>query len=120
MALERLARVRDSAWKRLLKFGPIRRWYARRLIKYIEKSKKKKRKLPEHLMQVDSMLRKIPKPQRQKTVEEMLMPGREEQFGRAMRRAASRQGRASGQGGTKRRPGVAPQQTVRRQVRGPR
>lgn len=120
MALERLGRARDSAWKRLLRIGIIRRWYARRLIKYIDKSRKKKRKLPQHLVQVDTMLRKVPKPQRQKLVEEMLTPGREEQFGRAMRRAAERQNRGSGQGSAKRRPGTAPQQQVRRQVRGPR
>lgn len=120
MALERLARVRDNAWKRLLKIGVIRRWYARRLIKFIEKSRKKKRKLPEHLVQVDTMLRRVPKAQRPKMVEEMLVPGREEQLGRAMRRAADRQNRGSGRGNTKRRPGMPPQQVVRRQVRGPR
>jgi hypothetical protein len=120
MALERLARARDNAWKRLLRFGVIRRWYARRLLKFIEKSRKKKRKLPQHLVQVDTTLRRVPKPQRQSLIEEMLVPGREEQLGRTMRRAASRQDRSSGRGGTGRRPGMPPQQVLRRQVRGPR
>jgi hypothetical protein len=117
---ERLARARDGVWKRLLKVGVIRRWYARRLVKYIEKSRKKKRRLPQHLSQVDTMLRKLPKAQRVKTLEEMLVPGREEQLGRNLRRAAARQNRGSGRGGPGRRPGLPPQQVVRRQVKGPR
>lgn len=120
MIRDRLAAARDGLWKRLLKVAIIRRWYARRLISFIDKSRKKKRKLPEHLVQVETMMRRVPKPQRAKLLQEMLVPGREEQFGRQFRRAASRQGRASGRGGPGRRPGMPPQQVVRRQVKGPR
>ncbi len=116
MVKERMARARDRTWRRLLRIGVVRRWYARRLLKFIEKTKQKKRRLPEHLVQVDQVMRRLPKPQRAKTLEEMLVPGREDQLGRTYRRAAARQSRGSGRGGPRRRPGMPPQQQVRRQI----
>ncbi len=110
--------IRDRISRRMLSVAFIRRWYARRMIKFIDKSKTKHRQMPQHLIQVDNLLRRVPKPLRQKTLEEMLVPGNEEQYGRQLRRAAERQQRASGRG-TGRRPGLPPQaQAARRQVRG--
>lgn len=120
MVRDRLRNLRDGFWRRLLKVGFIRRWQARRLIAYIEKSKKKHRRLPEELVRVDAMVRRLPKPQRAKALEEMLVPTSEEQFGRDIRRAAARQNRASGRGGPRRRPGLPPADVSRRQVRRPR
>jgi hypothetical protein len=100
----------------MLSVGFIRRWYARRLVKFIAKSKKKNRRLPDHLFQLDLMLKKVPEARRTKTVEEMLVPRDEEEYGRELRRAASRQERRGGKGGASRRPG-SPPQVVRRQVK---
>ncbi|MGA7417241.1 MAG: hypothetical protein WBW80_04550 [Acidimicrobiales bacterium] len=120
MIRDRLARGRDGLWKRLLKVGFIRRWYARRLLKFIQKSKDKHRPLPDHLVQVDAITRRLPKPQRAKKLEEMLVPQDEEDMGREFRRAAERQNRSKGHGGPGKRPGMPPQQVVRRQPKGRR
>jgi len=103
----------------MLSVGFVRRWYARRLVKFLEKSRKKHRRLPDHMVQVDTLLRRVPEPRRAKVLEEMLRPGPKEGPGRELRRAASRQQRQSGKGGPRRRPGMPPQ-TFRQQQRGPR
>ncbi len=120
MVRDRVRKLRDGFWRRLLKIGFIRRWQARRLIAYIEKSKKKHRRLPDELVRIDAMVRRLPKPQRAKAVEEMLVPTSEEQFGREIRRAAARQNRGSGRGGPRKRPGLPPTSVGGRQVRRPR
>lgn len=99
--------------------GFIRRWYAGRILKFIDKSKKKKRRLPDHLYEIDLLLRRVPGPKRRSTLEEMLVPRDEAEFGRELRRAATRQSRQSGRGGPGRRPGTPPQ-SVRRPTKGPR
>jgi hypothetical protein len=113
---ERSTKIREGISRRMLSVGFIRRWYARRLVKFIAKSKKKGRRLPDHLFQLDRTLKKVPEARRTKTVEEMLIPRNEEEYGRELRRAASRQERRGGQGGASRRPG-SPPQVVRRQVK---
>ena len=94
----RFRRIWDRLWRRLLSIGAVRRWYARRLVKYIDKSKEKRRGLTGDLAKVDGMTRAMPKAERLKTVEKLLEPVEQEQLGREMRRAAARQGRASGHG----------------------
>lgn len=115
-----MAATRESMAKRMLKVGFIRRWYARRMVKYIDKSKKKQRRLPDHLYQVETLLKRVPTHDRAKTLADMLQPGQEEQYGREMRRAAARQQRAKGSGGPGKRPGLPPnaRQVAKRQVRG--
>ncbi|HLN17924.1 MAG TPA: hypothetical protein VK277_14370 [Acidimicrobiales bacterium] len=118
---ERLSKTRDATTKRLLKIGVVRRWYARRMLKYIEKTKKKKRPLPDELVRLDQLTRKMPEPQKLKLIEEMLTPGKTDQLGRELRRAAERQNRESGRGPGGRRPGMPPQrQVVRRPTKGAR
>jgi len=116
----RLRDAREGMTKRLLKIGFMRRWYARRMVNYIERSKKKKRKLPDELVRVDAMTKRLPKQQKVKMIEEMMKPGQVDQLGRQYRRAAERQNRESGKGGARRRPGLPPQQVVKRPAKGAR
>ncbi len=99
----------------------MRRWYARRLVKYIDKSKEKRRGLSGDLAKVDGMTRAMPKAERLKTIEKMLEPVEEERLSRELRRAAARQGRASGHGtASKRRPGMPPTRVVYQRGKRPR
>jgi len=107
-----MTNARERTTKRMLKIGFMRRWYARRMVSYIDKSKKKKRRLPDELVRVDAMTKRLPKQQRVKVIEEMMTPGQEDKFGRQLRRAAERQNRESGRGGARRRPGMPPTQQV--------
>lgn len=109
MAGSRLSRIRDSITRRLLAVGLVRRWYSRRIIASIEKSHKKRRSLSPELVRIDQIIRRLPKPQRAEAVEKLLQPMDDQQYSREMRRAAGRQDRGRGQGGTsRRRPGTLP------------
>lgn len=115
-----MRKAREGLSRRMLRVGFIRHWYARRLVKFIDKSKQKHRRLPEHMQRIDGLLRRVPQHQRVKTLEEMMMmqpPGGPEELGREFRRAAARQDRGSGRAGGNKRPGMPPQQVVRRQVK---
>lgn len=118
MIRDRLASSRDRFTRRMLRIGLVRRWYARRLVKYMEKSRKKQRKLPDHLVRLDQMTRRLPQPRRVATVEELITPGADEHFGREFRRAAARQDRARGGRSGGRRPGMPPQAVVKRVQKG--
>lgn len=98
--------MRAAIWRGLLRIPFLRRLYARRLLAFIDKSKKKNRKLPEELRRLDQVIAKLPKPQRPKAVEEALSSGREQEMSREVRRAAERQERLSGRRGGSRRPGM--------------
>lgn len=109
MAGSRMRRIRDSVTRKLLSIGAVRRWYARRIVASIEKSHEKRRSLAPELVRIDQMIRRLPKPQRADAVAEMLQPTNEQQYSRELRRAAERQDRGRGQGGTsRRRPGTLP------------
>lgn len=85
----------------------MRRWYARRLLKMLDKAKAKGRELPPDLAQLQANLSKMPKGRRFEALESALEAGSggDQTLSREMRRAASRQGRQSGRGGTRQRPG---------------
>lgn len=109
MAGSRMRRVQASITRRLLSVGAIRRWYARRIVSSIEKSREKRRSLAPELVRIDQVIRRLPKPQRADAVADMLQPTNEQQYSRELRRAAERQDRGRGQGSvSRRRPGTLP------------
>ncbi len=109
MAGSRLSRIRDGVTRRLLALGVVRRWYARRIVASIEKSRAKRRSMSPELVRIDQIIRRLPKPQRAEAVEKLLQPMDDQQYSRELRRAAERQERGRGQGGTsRRRPGTLP------------
>jgi hypothetical protein len=121
MIRERLRSGRDRFWRRLLKVGAIRRWYVRRLLKVIDRSKAKRRGLSGDLARIDAMTRGMAPAERTRTVERMLQPMDEQQMSRELRRAMERQGRASGRGGaSRRRPGMPAQRLAPQRPKRPR
>ena len=99
---------RARFFRRLMRLSPIRRLYARRLMKYMAKSKRKGRPIPGELAQLDEYLAKLPAKQRQAMLEATLSGELDTQASRTMRRAAERQTRRSGQGTGRQRPGMPP------------
>ncbi len=94
----------------------LRRRYARRILRTIDKFQDKGRPLPENLSRLERQLRRVPKPKRQQLVEQMMEMGSEEDLStnRALRRAAGRQERQKGQRGGGLRPGTMPGQPRQR------
>ena len=74
--------------------------------------------MPDSLVRIDRMLRRVPRHKRAEALEEMLEAGSapETELSRAVRRAASRQERRSGKGGGL-RPGMGPGQRVEQRRR---
>ena len=111
MIRERLRSGRDRLWRRLFRVAAIRRWYGRRILKLIDKSKAKRRGLSGDLARIDAMTRAMPPAERARTIERMFEPrAPEQELGREMRRAMERQDRGAGRGGaSRRRPGTPAQ-----------
>lgn len=86
----------------------MRAFYARRLLRYLAKSKKKGRDLPEQLADLDEYLARVPAKQRRELLEASLSGELDSRAGRAVRRAAGRQGRQKGRAGGGQRPGMPP------------
>lgn len=99
---------RARFFRRVMRLRPLRRMYARRLMKFMAKSKAKGRPIPDELAQLDEYLSKLPPAQRQAMLEASLSGELEGQASRDMRRAAERQARRSGRGGGRQRPGMPP------------
>lgn len=100
--------VRAAASRRLLQWGPFRRWYVRRTLKFIDKSKEKGRRLPEGMSETARQLGRMPKQKRAEALEEAIMADREMPgMGREFRRAAARQ-RLSTKSDTRYRQGRPP------------
>jgi hypothetical protein len=87
----------------------LRRLYVRRMLAFLERSKRKKRALPKELAELDVAMSKVPKDQRMAMLETALTEGAQGGASRQMRRAADRQKRQSGRGGPRRRPGAVKQ-----------
>jgi hypothetical protein len=117
----RLRKLRDLPARFIGRTPWLRRRYARRILRTIDKFKDKGRPLPENLSRLERQLRRVPKPKRQQVVEQMMEMGSEEDIitNRALRRAAGRQERQKGhrRGGV--RPGTLPGQP-RQRPRNPR
>jgi hypothetical protein len=91
-----------------MRLRPLRRLYARRLMKFLAKSKAKGRVIPGELAQLDEYLEKLPAKERQAVLEATLSGELDAQASRTLRRAAERQARRSGRAGGGQRPGMPP------------
>lgn len=114
------ARIRGAIGRGLMKVPVLRRWYIRRTLKFIEKSKAKGRKLPEGMSEMARQLSQIPKDKRAQAIEDAMLAEQEmPNMSREFRRAASRR-RLSTTSDTRYRQGRPPgagrqQQQQRRQ-----
>ncbi|MDE3085337.1 MAG: hypothetical protein KGJ77_01115 [Acidobacteriota bacterium] len=99
---------RGRFFRRVMQIGPVRGFYARRLLRFLEKSKKKGRDLPDQLADLDEYLAKVPAKQRRELLEASLSGELDARAGRAVRRAAGRQGRQKGRAAGGQRPGMPP------------
>jgi hypothetical protein len=111
----RFRRLREAPARFIGRTPWLRRRYARRIVRMIDKYKKKGRPLPENLTRLERQLRRIPQPKRAQTVEQMMEMSAEPDQGtnRALRRAAGRQERQKGSRGGGLRPGTLPGQPQR-------
>ena len=99
---------RARLFRRVMGFGPLRRLYARRLMRFLSKSRAKGRVIPDELAQLDDYLSKLPAKQRLDVLEASLSGELDAGASRSMRRMADRQARRSGRGGGRQRPGMPP------------
>jgi hypothetical protein len=113
---KRLRRLRGAPARFIGRTPWLRRRYARRILKTIDKFQDKGRPLPENLSRLERQLRRVPKPKRQQLVEQMMEMSSEDDVStnRALRRAAGRQERQKGQRGGGLRPGTLPGQPRQR------
>jgi len=109
MASDRPKGVRATITRGIVRVPFLRRLYVRRMLKFLERSKRKKRALPRELAELDVAMSKVPKDQRMAMLETALTEGSQGGASRQMRRAADRQKRQSGRGGPRRRPGAVKQ-----------
>ena len=111
-----LRRLRSAPARFIGRTAWLRRRYARRILKTIDKYQDKGRPLPENLVRLERQLRRVPKPKRQQLMEQMMEMGSEDDVStnRALRRAAGRQERQKGQRGGGLRPGTLPGQPRQR------
>ncbi len=109
-------KVRDAPARFIGRTPWLRRRYARRILRTIDKLQDKGRPLPDNLSRLERQLRRVPKPKRQQVVEQMMEMGSEDDVltNRALRRAAGRQERQKGQRGGGLRPGTMPGQPRQR------
>jgi hypothetical protein len=100
--------LRERMSQRMMRIGFMRRRYVKRMLKYMDKSKEKGRRLPPELFELQRFLSKVPKDQRAAKLEEVIVAQRtEEALGnRDLRRASVNQSRHSGRGGNRYRPGM--------------
>jgi hypothetical protein len=103
-------KLQERVSHQLMKVGFFRRRYVKRMIKYIDKSKEKGKRLPPELYELQRFLSQVPKAQRAERLEEAITAQRtDEPLGnRDLRRASSNQTRQSGRGGNRYRPGSPP------------
>ena len=81
-----------------MRVGFLRHFYVRRLLRFMEKSKAKKRALPAELVRLEQMLSRLPPPKRAEALESALLASPDETPSRELRRAAARQDRLRGDG----------------------
>lgn len=85
-------------FRRIMRIGFFRRFYVKRLLRFMEKSRAKGRSLPADLQRLDQMLKRLPPPKRAEALEAALVASPDENPSREMRRAATRQDRQRGDG----------------------
>ena len=102
-------RIRTAIGTTMAKVPALRRWQIRRMLKFIDKSKEKGRRLPPEFADMARYLAKVPKAQRAEALEKAMEANQEGvSTSRDYRRAAAAQQRRSGQGGGRYRPGMPP------------
>ena len=113
---KRLRKIREFPARLIGRTPWLRRRYARRIVRTIDRYKDKGRPLPESLTRLERQLRRVPGPKRQQMVEQMMEMGTNQDLttNRALRRAAGRQERQKGQPGGGLRPGTLPGQPRQR------
>jgi hypothetical protein len=100
--------VRAAVSGKLLQWAPYRRWYIKRALKFIDRSRAKGRRLPEGLTETARQLGRVPKQRRAEMLEEAILAECDmPRSGREFRRAAARQ-RLSTRSDTRYRPGRPP------------
>ncbi len=110
-------RIRDMPGRLIARTPWLRRRYARRMVRTIEKFRAKGRPLPESLARLERTLKTVPQTKRAQTIEQMMEMSSEQEDvtpSRAMRRAAGRQDRHKGSKGGGLRPGTLPGQPRQR------
>lgn len=115
----RLRKLREAPSRFISRTPWLRRRYARRMVRTIDRYKDKRRPLPENLSRLERQLRRVPPPKRVEMVEKMMEMSTEQAdavSNRALRRASGRQERQKGSKGGGLRPGTLPGQ---RQRQGP-
>ena len=105
MQTERPRGIRGAISRVIGRVPFFRRFYVRRLLRYVEKQKRKGRPLPLQLRELDANLGRLNERDRAAALEEALQFQGEEWAGRDLRRAAARQQRQRGSG-RGRRPGA--------------
>lgn len=105
--------IRRRISERAMKIPFLRRRTVKRMIKYIDKSKEKGRRLPPEMQELSRFLARVPKADRAKRLEEALLAQQsaesgEQAFNRDLRRAAANQQRRSGKNPAGYRPGSLP------------
>lgn len=103
--------LRQRMSEQIMKIGFLRRRYVKRLIRHIDKSKQKGKRLPPEMMDLARFLSQVPKEQRAEKLEEAILAqqsGADEAYNRDLRRAAANQQRRSGKGAGGYRPGAPP------------
>ncbi|HET9732829.1 MAG TPA: hypothetical protein VFP54_09165 [Acidimicrobiales bacterium] len=87
----------------------LRRFYIRRMIRFIDKAHARNRPLPPDMVQLDQFLSQVPVKDRESALEAAILADREGTGpSRDMRRLAEKQARQSGRGGGRQRPGSPP------------
>ncbi len=100
-------RIRTAVFRSIMRIGFLRHFYVRRLLRFMEKSKAKKRALPPELTRLEQMLSRLPKQKRAEALEAALLADPDETPSREMRRVAARQDRMRSDGhGYRSGPGI--------------
>jgi hypothetical protein len=99
---------RARLFRRIMRVRMLRGFYARRLLRYLDKAKAKNRVIPDQLADLDDYLGRVPAKQRRSVLEASLSGELEQSIGRDLRRAAGRQNRQKGRAGGGQRPGMPP------------
>jgi hypothetical protein len=99
--------------RKIMTVGFLRRWYVRRTLKFVDKSKAKGRRLPDGLAETARQLSAVPKQQRERALEDAILADQNmPNMGREFRRAAARK-RLSTRSDTRYRPGRPPGTTMK-------
>jgi hypothetical protein len=100
--------VRGAVGGTFLRVQVLRRWYIRRTLKFIDRSRAKRRRLPEGMAETSRFLARVPKGRRAQAFEDAILANQDTpNMGRQFRRAAARQ-RRSGKSDARYRPGLPP------------